>query len=149
MMSRGRNGSMMHNTTGDCAESSAEQGLSNACKRENHKWTIWGLSVVFRSPYIPKVHGLCIEHSSRVINSHPMAITRMGGLCTNGVIGDVTGPCICSKGRARSISEFSSQWQKSLIPVWGGSLPYDPHHIWTCIYPFRECGSAFRALRLV
>jgi hypothetical protein len=136
MMSRGRNGSMMHNTTGDCEGSSAKQGLSNACERENHKWTIWGLSVVFRSPYIPKVHGLCVEHSSRVINSHPMAITRMGGPCANGIIGDVTGPCVRSRGRARSISKFSSQWQKSLIPIWGGSLPYDPHHIWTCIYPF-------------
>jgi hypothetical protein len=95
-------------TTRVYREGMCEQSLSRHLWRENHKWTIWGLSVVFRSPYIPKVHGLCIEHSSRAINSHPMAITHVGGPCVNGVIGDITGPCVRSRGRARSISEFST-----------------------------------------
>jgi hypothetical protein len=84
---------------GEAREGMCKQSLSRHLWRENHKWTIWGLSVVFCSPYIPKVHGLCIGHSSRVINSHPMALTRMGGPCTNGVIGDITGLCICSRGK--------------------------------------------------
>jgi hypothetical protein len=121
MMSKGQKGSMMRNMWGTVGVVQSSNLAMPVGERENHKWTIWGLSIVFRSPYIPKVHGLCVEHSSRAINSHPMAITRVGGPCANGIISDVTGSCIRSRGRARSISKFSSQWQKSLIPIWGGS----------------------------
>jgi hypothetical protein len=97
MMKKGRKKSMM--TTNALLEwtrgGMCKQSLSRHLWRENHKWTILRLSVVFCSPYIPKVHGLCVEHSSRVINSHPMAIICMGGPCTNGIISDVVhGLCI-------------------------------------------------------
>jgi len=42
-----------------------------------------------------------------------VAITRMGGPCANGVIGDITGPCVHSRGRARSNSEHSD-WSRGL-----------------------------------
>jgi hypothetical protein len=64
MMSKGQKGLMMRNMWGTVGVVQSSNLAMPVGERENHKWTIWGLSIVFRSPYIPKVHGVTTAYAT-------------------------------------------------------------------------------------
>jgi hypothetical protein len=78
-----------------------------------------------------------------------MAITLMGGPCANGIISDVTGPCVRSREGLEASPSIPANGRNPLSPFGAG-----PRHMTHTVYgrafiPFRERGSAFRAPQLV